>query len=645
MAAQSRPAAAASPGRSSPGSLAGWVTEWNVHWAMALCAQRQGQAYDDGWSLWLREAGRAGHVAARLRGAAVSSLPGGDPRRQAALALAHWIDGEESGSDTFRGEPAAGDEAFMAASLALGWWAWACELGLQVGPDAGDGDGPSWDALRRGLLACCADVVRLDRTVRGATRPARNPLGRIAAGLMEGVAALQRALQQLEEALQAAERACSSGDGAAAAVRTALWQRLVFLWSHIRRVQAQLVYLPAPEVPPVVYTVLEDVFPGFPVSQSVALTAVPSPLAGGFGPGASLGAGIGIGTGMGLGTDIPLGTDIRPGADIGPGAAGPSAAGTGLVVIGVPLENVENPLAWPLLGGALARRLAANVSGQAGQEDGCEASDALAACHEVQGEADGMALAAFGPSYPLALAAWWAGGRPLMAIPAGLWERVRALLDVLNERGAGLPEARAWCEAMRALHPPVQARPASWDGGPLRREALDAGEGDNSAFEAWRRGVARGWDRWAAAGRTPYGPEDAGVAQRLVEGLAEGRLISALRMAEMEQSAGAARKAGSVGPLYDLLEQVRDVPAGSAQIIAAGWQYYIGLLGDAQAPGGESGGESSVGEAHGGQELSVQESGMFGTTARRLESLDLILMRSLEVAGVHRFYRQAVDEP
>lgn len=625
MGAQSRPAAASSPWLLSPGSLAGWVTAWNVAWATALAAGRQGEADDDSLSLRLREAGRAGHVADRLRRAAASSLPDGDPRREAALTLARWIEGEESVWDAFAdGQPLSGEDALTPAFLALGWWAWAHELGLRVVRGEGDGDAPSWEALRRGLLACCADVVRLERTVRAATRPARNPLGRIAAGLMEASGALQRGLQELERTLKASERVSASDHLEEAAVRTALWQRLVFVWSQSRAVQAQLVYLPTPEVPPVVYTVLEDVFPGFPLSQSVALTAVPSPLAHGYGP------------------DVPFAGDM----------------GVGGTVIGVSLENVENPLSWPLLGGALARRLAADVSfGGEGLRAGDSPStnDPSSEHYEARGESDGMALAAFGPAYPLALTAWWAGGRPLMAIPADLWKRIGALLDMLDERGAGLPEARAWCEAMMQLHPPLEPRRAPWDGGSAAAGAFHAGvlngdslngeEDDASSFEAWRRGVQRGWDIWAAGGRAPYSAADADVAKRLMEGLAEGRLISSLRVTEAESVRGAGREAGSsgwtsprlgaaadgaAGDLYALLEQVRDVPAGSAQIIAAGWHYYIGLLADGNGPGGWNGGEYD---------------GMFGETARRLESLDLLLMRSLEVAGVHRFYRRAVDEP
>lgn len=443
--------------------------------------------------------------------------------------------------------------------LALGWWTWWAECAPR--PCRWEGASvPSSAALSRGLLACCADAIRLQAAVGARRRPARHPLSRI-------VVRLEAEAKQLLAALGEAA-ALLAVRGEEAVVRAVVWQRLTWARSAVAALQERLVYLPAEDVPPVLYTLLEDVFPG----ETPTLAAVPS--------------------GRAFATLVePLGREgVWSSLDNG--------------IVPVPLEDVANPLFWPLLG-----RWAGLVS-SSWDAGGAEAAAA----------ADATALAAFGPSYPLALITRL-GARPGLGAARGAAARVERLLAAVGGEADAYAhtEARAWAEAMAQLDAPF-----TFDG--QAPEPVPEGVWETVWAEARRRP------------RSPYGAENAVAAGALLEALREGELISSRRRpgAGMEPGhrggadggpapAGSARPTDGVPPLvaelYRLLDQVRDEPAASAEILEAGWRLFTGPLREEMEAAWAAGSDPRAEGAR-----------------RRLEALDVLLIRSLDVAAVHRLY-------
>lgn len=449
------------------------------------------------------------------------------------------------------------DGALLPDLLALGWWTWWAECAPRpcrwVGASL-----PSAAALSRGLLACSADAIRLQAAVGARRRPARHPLSRIVVRL-EGEAKLLRAALG-EAAALLADR------GEEAAVRAVVWQRLTWARSAVAALQERLVYLPAEDVPPVLYTLLEDVFPG----EAPTLAAVPS--------------------GRAFASLVePLGREgVWSSLDSG--------------IVPVPLEDVDNPLFWPLLG---------RWAGLAPSPWDAGGAKAAAA-------ADATALAAFGPSYPLALITRL-GARPGLGAARGAAARVERLLAAVDGQAdeQAQAEARAWTAAMTELDAPFTS--------------------DGYAPEPVPEDI---WETvWAEARRrprSPYGAGNAAAAAELLEALREGELISSRRRPAAAAVSGGGAKGGQtpagpghgadgvpplVAELYRLLDQVRDEPAAPAEILEAGWRMFTGPLREEMEAAWAAGSDPLVEGAR-----------------RRLEALDVLLIRSLDVAAVHRLY-------
>src|SRR5690606_15418438 len=206
---------------------------------------------------------------------------------------------------------------------------------------------PDREALLCGLATVVADTARMEGWLRARVRPAHHPHSRIVAALQEDVEALWTALDDVGALL---------APGAGGPALAAAWQRLCWARAVLSTLHERLAYLPAGEVPPVLYTLFEDVFAGA-VPAPVPLTAVPGPLA--------------------------------------PRSPAPTSSRTplrrrsrGVALIAV--EDLHNPLAWPLFGRSVALSHPLQVAGAAPDADG--GRDVLA---------DVVAFAAFGPSYPL----------------------------------------------------------------------------------------------------------------------------------------------------------------------------------------------------------------------------------------------------
>lgn len=458
------------------------------------------------------------------------------------------------------------DGAVLPDLVALGWWTWWAECAPR--PCRWQGAAlPSAAALSRGLLACSADAVRLRAAVGARRRPARHPLSRV-------VVRLEAEAKQLLAALGAAG-ALLAARGEEAAVRTVVWQRLTWARSAVAALQERLVYLPAEDVPPVLYTLLEDVFP----DEAPTLAAVPS--------------------GRAFASLLePVGREgVWSTLDDG--------------IVPVPLEDVDNPLFWPLLG----------------RWAGLSPLPWTATGEEAAAAADATALAAFGPSYPLALITRL-GARPGLGAARGSAARVQRLLATVE--GEADPqahgEARAWVAAMTELDAPF-----SCDGyapEPVSDRVWEA---------AWAEACRRP--------RSPYGAENAAAAGELLEALRDGELISSRRRRAEALAPGGDRgdqgqqvPAGPETPgdgvpplvaeLYRLLDQVRDEPAAPAEILEAGWRLFTGPLRE-EMEGGWAAGPGSSAEA----------------ALRRLATLDVLLVRSLDVAAVHRLYAREGRTP
>lgn len=551
-------------------------------------------------------------------------------------------------------EPAAARRlaSLLTTLTALGWWCWSQECGPGGLQWRSPGDGrPSWHQLSCGLLACAADLARSEATLRSRVRPARHPLSRIVVHLREQQERVQAVIEGTADLLRFLASGLAGAPGGETGVpaafleRVALelaWQRLTWARSLMASLHQRLVYLPAGEVEPVVYTVWEDVLAGLNPDTRVTLTAVPADTAL-RGMGLMDGGGGGQ-AGLGLVHTSLLRDDATGGGDDSGG------------IIAMAVQDLGNPLVWPLMArsGSLAHPRPPVL--QAALAKAGEAFAAsLAADPESEREAvsilaDLVGLTAFGPSYLLAMATGVGARWPLLG-GDGLPQRLHAMERELERRGLGDASVVRWVRAMAALRPPFVASSSA---------ALKGEDDWEPLSDALRTCLQPG-------GLQPYGPAQVRMAARLVEGLADGQLISSVRrgasawgpealvpgpaphdgrengspgaIGNHSPQAGASGPGGgnggqerrlpqAVGRLYQQLRQVQDIPAGSAEILHAGWLFVTGPLTRRVQDHWLKGGSST--------------SWSWSDVARQLAGVDAILLRSLDVAAVHRLYAQEV---
>lgn len=569
-------------------------------------------------------------VAGYLGAAAPGGVPPVPPTVKGALeeAAAQLTAGLEAlpSREAGSGERLA---SLLTTLSALGWWCWSQECGqgvLQWRPVAGGR--PDWEQLSCGLIACAADLARLEATLRNRVRPARHPLSRIVVHLRRHQQRVQAVMEGTAELLRFLATGAGNGDGgegpalpAAFLERVALelaWQRLTWARSLMASLHRRLVYLPAGEVEPVVYTVLEDVLAGLDPGAQVTLTAVPATTAL---RGLHLWAGNGE---PGLGwVDGSLFWDEVDGEDAG-----------GILPMAV--QDLGNPLVWPLMARAYSLSYPRPAVLRSALAQGLDASIL----------ADLVGLTAFGPSYLMAIAAGVAGRWPLLGGDE-LPRRLEAMGQELARQGLEDPSVTRWVEAMVALRPPFVASAAA-----SRGESRDASpEARAEAPADWTAAGDVLRTALAQAGLQPYGPAQARMAHRLVEGLADGQLISGVRLGAGVREPAAGEVTGNhslfsqgpavdreapegntgrqaVGWLYHQLRQVQDMPAGSAEILHAGWLFVTGLLTQRMQDRWLKGG--------------AYPPWSWSDVAGQLAGTDAILLRSLDVAAVHRLYVQEV---